>query len=180
MENIGRLTNSDFGLEHVELNNPRVRYAARAILINNDGKIAIFNKSNKNEYKLPGGGVEGTEDIKEALKRECLEETGCNIEVIRDLCTIDEDRENYNFTQTSYVYVCKVVGEPHELNLTQKEIDEGGKLLWVTPEEGYELVKNCIDNLVGSKYEDVYTTKFVVLRDRKILEYYLKNQDLDF
>lgn len=179
MENIGLITNEDFNLEHVELNNPRVRTAARAIVINKDGKIAIFNKSKKNEYKIPGGGVEEGEDIKKALVRECLEETGCNIEIVKDLCTIDEHRENNNFKQRSYIYVANVVGEPGELHLTKKESDEGGRLVWVTPEEALELVKNCYKDLKGSAYEDLYTTRFVVLRDRRILEYYLKNKDID-
>jgi 8-oxo-dGTP diphosphatase len=175
MERIGIITNADFGLEHKELNDPEIRIAARAIILNQDGKMALFNKSNKNEYKLPGGGVEEGEDVEIALRRECLEETGCNIEIVKELCTIDEHRENYNFTQTSYVYVTKVVGEPGKLHLTEKEIAEGGRLIWVTPQEGYELIKDCINNLHPSIYEDVYTSKFVVLRDRKILEYYLDN-----
>lgn len=57
--------------------------------------------------------------------------------------------------------------------MTQKEKDEGAKLLWVEPIEALELIQNCINDLKDSQYEDVYATKFVVLRDRRILEYYL-------
>ena len=38
---------------------------------------------------------------------------------------------------------------------------------------GIRINKNCINDLKDSQYEDVYATKFVVLRDRRILEYYL-------
>lgn len=62
------------------MNNSRLRLGARGIAIREDGKIAIFNKSNKNEYKLPGGGLEG--EGEEAFKREVLEEIGCEIEII--------------------------------------------------------------------------------------------------
>ena len=41
------LTDEDFGLNRVDFNNPRIRYGARGIIVRNDGKIAIFNKSNK-------------------------------------------------------------------------------------------------------------------------------------
>ena len=53
------------------MNNSRLRLGARGIAIREDGKIAIFNKSNKNEYKLPGGGLEGEgeEEPEEAFKR---------------------------------------------------------------------------------------------------------------
>jgi ADP-ribose pyrophosphatase YjhB (NUDIX family) len=66
------------------MNNSRLRLGARGIDIREDGKIAIFNKSNKNEYKLPGGGLEGEgeEEPEEAFKREVLEEIGCEIEII--------------------------------------------------------------------------------------------------
>lgn len=68
------------------MNNSRLRLGARGIAIREDGKIAIFNKSNKNEYKLPGGGLEGEgegeEEPEEAFKREVLEEIGCEIEII--------------------------------------------------------------------------------------------------
>lgn len=66
------------------MNNSRLRLGARGIAIREDGKIAIFNKSNKNEYKLPGGGLEGEgeEEPEEAFKREVVEEIGCEIEII--------------------------------------------------------------------------------------------------
>lgn len=46
--------------------------------------------------------------------------------------------------------------------------------MWETPEKALELIKECFDKLVASKYESIYSTKFVVLRDRRILEYYLR------
>lgn len=52
------------------MENPKLRLGARGIVIREYGKIAIFNKSNKNEYKLPDGGLEGEEKPEEAFKRE--------------------------------------------------------------------------------------------------------------
>ena len=176
MNLINVLKDEDFELKSVEFNNPRIRIGARGIIIRDDGKIAIFNKSNKNEYKLPGGGVDEDEDIKEAFKREVLEETGCAIDIIKELGTIEEHKSLDNFKQISYVFVGKVVKDNHKLNLTKKEKDEGAKLLWVTPEEGLELITNCFDNLKESKYENLYHSRFIVLRDKLILEYYLKNR----
>ena len=73
MELICKITDEDIGGESRKLDNPRLRLAARGIVVREDGKIAIFNKSNKNEYKLPGGGMEGKELPEEAFKREVLE-----------------------------------------------------------------------------------------------------------
>ena len=47
-----KLTDKDFGIEPQEMNNFRLRLAARGIVVREDGKIAIQNKKNKNEYKL--------------------------------------------------------------------------------------------------------------------------------
>ena len=175
MNPIRILKDEDFGLESVEFNNPRIRYGARGIIIREDGKIAIFNKSNKNEYKLPGGGVDKDEDIKEAFKREALEETGCEVEIIKELGTIEEHKSLDNFKQISYLFVGKVLKDNNQLNLTQKEKDEGAKLIWVDKEEGLKLITNCFDNLKESKYENIYHSKFIVLRDRYILEYYINS-----
>lgn len=75
MECIKKLTDENIGLTSIEFNNPRIRYGARGIIIEKDGKIALFNKTMKNEYKLPGGGIDKGENPEEAFKRETLEET---------------------------------------------------------------------------------------------------------
>ena len=173
MNLICKLTDEDIGEEIINMENPKLRLGVRGIVIREDGKIAIFNKSNKNEYKLPGGGLEGEEKPEEAFKREVLEETGCEVEIIKSLGKTEEYKSLNNFKQISYVFVGKVLKDTKELNMTEKEKDEGAKLLWETPENALELITKCFDKLVASKYASIYSTKFVVLRDRKILEYYL-------
>ena len=71
------------------------------------------------------------------------------------------------------MFVGKVLKDTNQLNVTEKEKDEGAKLLWENPEKALELIIECFDKLVESKYASIYSTKFVVLRDRRILEYYL-------
>ena len=102
-----------------------------------------------------------------------LEETGCEIEIIEALGATEKYKSLNNFKQISYVYVGKVLKDTKQLNVTEKEKDEGAKLLWETPENALKLIAKCFDKLVASKYESIYSTKFVVLRDRRILEYYL-------
>lgn len=174
---ICKITDEDIGEKTITMLNPKIRLGARGIVIREDGKIAIFNKSNKNEYKLPGGGIEGNEEPEIAFKREVLEETGCEIEIIKELGTTEEYKSLNNFKQISYVFVGRVIKDTKQLNVTQKEKEEGAKLLWTTPKEALELIQGCFDNLIASKYESVYRTKFVVLRDSKILEKYI---ELDF
>ena len=174
MEIIFKITDKDFGIEPLDMSNCKLRKAARGIVIREDGKIAIQNKSNKNEYKLVGGGIEGNEDPKIAFQREVLEEAGCEIQIIEQLGVTEEYKSLQNLKQISNIFVAKVTKDIHKLNLTEEEKNEGAKLLWVEPTEALKLVTDCYDKLLPSDYDDVYDTRFVVLRDRKILEYYLK------
>ena len=177
MELICKIMDEDIGEVSVKMDNPRLRLGARGIVVREDGKIAVFNKSNKNEYKLPGGGLEGEEKPEEAFKREVLEETGCKVEIIKKLGTTEEYKSLNNFKQISYVFVGKVLEDTKQLNVTEKEKDEGAKLIWETPEKALELIIDSYDKLIASKYESVYNTKFVVLRDRKILEKYIEMEN---
>lgn len=174
MNIISIIKDSNIGYESSKLNNPKIRYASRGIVIKDD-KIAILNKANKNEFKLPGGGIEENETPEETFRREVLEEAGCEVDIIDCLGTIEEHKTLANFKQISYVFVGKVTKDTNECHFTEKESDEGARILWTKPQEGLELITNCFDKIVGSKYEDVYQTKFIVYRDKTILEYYLKN-----
>lgn len=175
MKCIKILTDEDFEMDNLPINKPRERFAARGLVFNKNNKIAILNKQFKNEYKLVGGGIENDEDPLKAFKREVLEEAGCEIEVDDCLGTIIEIKSHDNYKQTSYVYVAHVTNNTGILNFTQKEIDEGAKLLWLDISEAMHLIKDSENKLVASKYENVYHTRFIVRRDYEILKYYLQN-----
>ena len=129
MKLICKITDEDVGEKSMNMDNPKLRLGARGIVIREDGKIAIFNKSKKNEYKLPGGGLEGEENPEEAFKREILEETGCEIKIIENLGTTEEYKSLNNFKQISYVFVGKVLKDTKQLNVKKKKKEEGAKLL---------------------------------------------------
>ena len=171
---IDTITDKNIGEESVTVKEFRTRRASRGIILREDGKIAVFNKANKNEYKLPGGGIEGNEEPEKAFLREALEETGCEVEITDFLGTIEEIKTQEAFKQTSYVYVSKVIYDTKKLHLTKKEKDEGAKLVWETPENALKLIQSSFDNLVASKYESIYHTKFIVCRDTRILQEYMK------
>ena len=47
MELICRITDEDIGERTINMENPKLRLGARGIVIREDGKIAVFNKSIK-------------------------------------------------------------------------------------------------------------------------------------
>lgn len=53
-----------------------IRTGARAILFDNDNRIALVYEHKYNHYKLPGGNVEVGESLEQTVRREIKEEVG--------------------------------------------------------------------------------------------------------
>jgi 8-oxo-dGTP diphosphatase len=139
-----------------------IRKAARAVVFDDDNKIAILRVTKHNYHKIPGGGVEKNEDITEALEREALEETGCKISVTGEIGEIVEFRDKLDLEQKSYCYLAKVIGEKSQPNFTEEESDDGFEILWTTMDEAIEILKK-------DKPDD-YEGKFIQVRDLCFLE----------
>ena len=173
MNLIIKISDSDIGEKTYEIHNPNTRYAVRTILLNDNGEIAVLNKSKKNEYKLIGGGIEGHESLEQALRREVIEEAGCEIDILAELGYVEEYQTVNNFVQTSYVYVAKVRKDTKKLHLTKQEKDEGAQLCWYKPNIALQHIKDSYNKLIPSKYSNLYSSRMVVKRDSLILKYYL-------
>lgn len=139
-----------------------IRWAARAVVFDNDKNIGILYVGKYNYHKLPGGGLEGDEVIEEALKRECLEEIGCSIEIFGELGEIIEYRDKWSLKQHSYCYLANVVGEKGNPDFTQKEIDNGFEIKWMPLEDAIKLLEN--DKPEG------YEGGFIQTRDSSFLK----------
>lgn len=139
-----------------------IRRAARAVVFDHDKNIGILYVGKYNYHKLPGGGLEGDESIEEALKRECLEEIGCNIEIFGELGEIIEYRDKWSLKQHSYCYLANVVGKKGKPDFTQKEIDNGFEIKWLSLEEAAKLLEN-------DKPDD-YMGGFIQIRDSSFLK----------
>lgn len=69
------------------------RMTARAVVTDLEGRVYLMNVSKHKYHKLPGGGINATEEIVDALKRELLEEIGCQAEIISEIGSIVEYRD---------------------------------------------------------------------------------------
>jgi 8-oxo-dGTP pyrophosphatase MutT (NUDIX family) len=143
----------------------RTRKAARAVVFDDDGNVALLYVSKHGYYKLPGGGVEEGEDFEGALKRECEEEIGCSVEIIKPIGKIIEYRhfpDGANEDQESYYYVARVVGPKGMPHFEQGEIDKGYQQKWATETEAITLLRE--------RKTDDYIGKFIVERDSTFIE----------
>jgi len=149
-----------------------VRLAARAVAVRHDGEIPLLHVGEGDYYKLGGGGIEQGENIETALRREMLEETGCSIEILRDIGYVIEFRTEWKLIQISFAFLAKVVREVSEPKFTEKEIKEGFRLRWVKLEAAAaKLLNEGISN---------YQAGFIVKRDSAILEEALRIIKTDY
>lgn len=133
--------------------NYSIREASRAVVIDPDGKVALLYVAKGNYYKLPGGGIENSEDKLTALKRECTEEIGCDIAVTDEIGEIVEYRKFCNLIQKSYCYLAELKGSKGKPQFTQDEIEEGFDQWWLPIEEALSLLaKNEATNMEGKLY----------------------------
>ncbi len=104
-------------------------------IVEKDEKLYCTEK--ENEISLIGGGIEKGETHLECLKREFMEEAGCKIISIEELCVIDcfwVTRNNKNMESLVNVYVVKIdkeINKPTEKNSKLKiiELKDANKLL---------------------------------------------------
>lgn len=140
-----------------------VREAARAVVFDKDGNVALLHARKHDYYKLPGGGLDDDTDKIVALKRECREEVGCEVEVLGELGEVREWRKFCTLNQISYCYIAKVVGEKGKPDFTQDEIDEDFEEVWLPYDEALRVLK-------ASKAEVIEAKGYMVPRDTAILE----------
>ena len=136
------------------------RSASRAILMNN-GKMALMNVTKHGYHKLPGGGVEKGESIKEALFREMKEETGCKVKIIGEVGKIIEHRTHLGIIQTSYCFLAEVM-EKGKPEFDKGELQAGYELEWAAVDQTLKIIKK--------EKPWTYDGKFIVLRDQKFIE----------
>lgn len=139
------------------------RVAARAVVFDTEGKVALFHSTVKQYHKLPGGGVEAGEDIETALRRELMEEIGCEVDSITEIGMIEEYRNRFSLHQLSYCFTAHVVGEKGTPHLEEGEIAEGFITEWMD-------LDTAIKTLENEEDVDDYQGKFIQIRDLLFLK----------
>ncbi len=134
----------------------KIRRAARAIIFNKN-KVPILYVSKYEYYKLPGGGLNHGESIKDGLSREIMEETGCTAKIKKEVGRIIEYRSKIKLKQTSYCFIGKIDKINKKQDFTDKEKSDGFKLIWITLNKAIKLVEK-------SRPSD-YSGRFIVKRD---------------
>jgi ADP-ribose pyrophosphatase YjhB (NUDIX family) len=145
------------------------RLTVKAIVLDTEGRIGLVGNKQNSFLQLPGGGIDTGEDIKEGLKRECLEEIGCLVEIISEIGYIDDYRPRDKKHCINYCYVVKVMGEKGTPNYTEKETEIGMYTEWVSSQEAMNIFEKQKQDLENGLVT-FYNTGFNILRDYYFLK----------
>ncbi|MCR4328927.1 MAG: NUDIX hydrolase [Candidatus Roizmanbacteria bacterium] len=149
------------------------RLTGKVVLFNNEGQVALIGNKVNDFFLLPGGGIEDNESVLGGIRRECKEETGCEIEIQEMLGMTEDFRSRDGRHCISYGYSAKVIsnGTP---TLTDNEEDIGAYVKWLSLPEAVELFR-LQEQKVKAGEVKFYNTCFNILRDSLFI---YKAQDL--
>ena len=168
MKILAEISDASLGRGESEIlgGNYELKKNIRAVLRDKNGNINLQHIRRDNFHKLPGGGMETEESMKEALQREIMEEAGCDC-IIGDLIgVVIEYRNKYNLIQISYAYIADVIGDIGEPQFEQDEIDKQTTNYWLPAEEALEKMQ--------TDQPEKYEGHFILKREISFLEEYLK------
>jgi 8-oxo-dGTP pyrophosphatase MutT (NUDIX family) len=119
------------------------KHASRAIILNQDGKMALvrmYIQDKINCYITPGGGIEPGETPEMAVKRESLEELGLECEILHEIGMIIDYFYDIRRKTVSYYYVLRALSE-QATNWTDQEQELIQAIEWFTIDEAVHLLE---------------------------------------
>ena len=169
MKTIAIITDKSLGLTVSKENTlTKKREAARAIIFNASAQIALIYTETHGHHKIAGGGIDSGETFHDALKREAIEEAGCEVKIREEVVgKIEEYINEECLHQISYCGVADVVNDLGANQLTDSEKSEGYTApIWVTLPEALALFK--------ADKPKTYSGNFMHARDMLFIETALK------
>ena len=139
------------------------RPTGKVVLFNEKGEIALIGNKVNDFFLLPGGGIEADESIIDGIRRECQEETGCEIEIQDALGVTEDFRSRDNKHCISFGYSAKVISCGVS-NLTENEIDTGAYVRWIPLPEAIESLALQEEKVRAGEVR-FYNTCFNTIRD---------------
>ncbi len=83
------------------------------LILNEDGsEMLLIKRRDVQMWAFPGGGVEELETPEEATVRECKEETGFDVIILRKVATY---LPSHPFIKLTTLYICKIIGGAIEI-----------------------------------------------------------------
>ncbi len=165
---IGRLYDEEYpfkGYDHI-------RYTARAIIENNEGKYGFLHIKGEDLFgprdhlETVGGGVEKGEYLDDTIVREVKEEMGLECQSVELLGSIYDAYNLIGRITFSTFFYCRVdTSSFAKTNRTEEEKILINEIVWLDLSEALDWLRNRHENKVD---------RLVQQRDLMAMEYYLK------
>ena len=125
-------------------------------------RVGVKNHPIGDYYTFPGGGREGDETLEDGTKREIKEEFGINVEVVKQLYSL----ENGEVNKKEYFYLCKYIGgkfgtgDGPEFSNDPKYADRGQYIPEIIDRRDIEKITLLPTEIRDKFVEDVKNNKF--------------------
>lgn len=125
-------------------------------------RVGVKNHPIGDYYTFPGGGREGNETLEDGTKREIKEEFGINVEVVKQLYSL----ENGEVNKKEYFYLCKYIGgkfgtgDGPEFSNDPKYADRGQYIPEIIDRRDIEKITLLPTEIRDKFVEDVKNNKF--------------------
>ncbi|MCK5589081.1 MAG: NUDIX hydrolase [Candidatus Pacebacteria bacterium] len=159
-------------LEFEEPSKYQYRVTVKAIVKNDEEKIAFVTNPVHGFYLLPGGGAE-SDDLGLEIYRECVEEINFKIKNIKEIFRIKEFRNRDAKEYETICFFAKSFEKIKEDLRTEDEKNNGLRVVWFTEEEALRILENQLNKLKNGEVK-FYNTAFNILRDYNFFVEYLK------
>lgn len=116
------------------------RLTVKAIIMDENSNTAIFSGL------LLGGGVEEGETVEQALYRECMEEAGIEVEIVKPLGIVIQYRDILKRKYEVYGFLARLVGG-HGLPTTAQRDELGKTVEWLPVSEARSMFEKRIKEL---------------------------------
>jgi len=141
----------------IECKKFKLRRTARAVLLNDRGEIALINETLGGFHLLPGGGIEKGESIVDAVKRECLEEAGADVEIFGEIGMTIEYRNTEEYILISYCHVAKVVGDLGVASLSNGEKSVLAQVEWHKIDDAIGILQSQVKAEYTKEWQEKYS-----------------------
>lgn len=125
-------------------------------------RVGVKNHPIGDYYTFPGGGREGDETLEDGTKREIKEEFGIDVEVVKQLYSL----ENGGVNKKEYFYLCKYIGgkfgtgDGPEFSNDPKYADRGQYIPEIIDRRDIEKITLLPTEIRDKFVEDVKSNKF--------------------
>lgn len=142
------------------------RITIKVILLDDNDNISLVGIR---YLLLPGGGVEDGETLEEAVVRECMEEAGCQVEVLWKVGITKEIRLKKRGTQHTHCFVAKIIGDKGEPTTTQED-EQNMKVEWFSVYDALNLLKEQKETMSPLSYNSQFNVRTHIIFLEKYIE----------